>query len=131
MADGVPQHVLDDAGEVVVVNDAARAEPVAEEVSLSFVLAVELLGVDAVDAVEPARECRLCRLDHEVVVVAEQREGMHLPSVCVDGVAQEPEEREPVAGVAEDRAAVDALDPDVEDPVGEPASKRSRHGRPR
>ena len=131
MPDGIPENVVDHAGEIVVVDDRARLEPVAEEVAGALVLPVELLRVDAVDAVEAAREGGLRRRDDEVVVVAEQRQRVHVPRVRVDGVADELEELEAVAPVAEDRAAVDAFDPDVEDAVGEPSSERSGHLLPR
>jgi hypothetical protein len=131
VADRVPQDVLDHVGVVVVADDAARREAVAEEVALPVVLTVELLRVHAVDAVQAAGERRLRCLDDEVVVVPEQRQRMDGPAVRVDGVVQEPEERETIADVAEDRAAVDAFDRDVEDAVWEPASEWSGHPRPR
>jgi hypothetical protein len=125
--DRVPQDVVDHAREIVVADDAAGAEAVAEQVAFAIVLPVETLRVHAVDAVERPRERRLRRLDDEVVVVPEQRQGVDRPVICLDGVAQELQEREAVTAVAEDRAAVHALDPDVEDAVGEPAPERSSH----
>jgi hypothetical protein len=131
VAHGIPEDVFDHARQVRVADHAARSEAVAEEMPLPLVLAVERLRVDAVHPVKRRRQSGLRRLDHQVVVVSEQRQRVDAPAVIVDRVTQEREKREAVAAVAEDRAAVDAFDPDVEDAVGEPSSERPCHGRPR
>jgi len=86
--DCVLEDVLDRPGQVLVVLDEPRREAVAEEVAPAPVAAVERLRVGSVEALQAVREPPELGLDHEVVVVRHQAEGVDAPIVPT-GVARE------------------------------------------
>jgi hypothetical protein len=69
------------------------------------VLGVEGLGVAAVQDLHPGREPRPCRLDDQVVVVAHQAEGVHLPAKALDDELEQGEKEAPILVLQVDGAA--------------------------
>jgi hypothetical protein len=101
--------------------------PLAEEVAVAAVPLVVALGVPAVHAVhEPRQVC--CRsLEQQVVVVPHQAVRTAANAELSTEAVQQPEEPLPVGVVHEERLVRHGTRRHVEDPVGETASRLSRH----
>src|SRR6266851_2646608 len=89
--------------------------------------AVEALGVVTVEELHAVGEILACRVEHEVVVVRHQAEGLTCPFVLVDDECEEAEEVPPVAGVVVFCLIRDTPRSDVKEPIREDRSRNSRH----
>jgi len=115
---------------VLVALDHLRVEAVLEQVADSLVQRIEPLRVDPVDPVKRPRDRLHLALHNHMRVVRHQAVRMgHQPSL-LEEPPQQCHEEPVVVGGAEDQAAVDAANGDVEDPVcGEHPSGNARHFR--
>jgi hypothetical protein len=91
------------------------------------VACIEALGVASVEPLEAGRQLRDRGLDHQVVVVRHEADGMHAPVVLPDHDAEEPEEEAAVVVVAVDRNPSRAARRHVEEAVGEDVSRQPCH----
>jgi hypothetical protein len=92
------------------------------------VLAVEGLGVAAVQELHPGRELGARALDDQVVVVAEQAEGVHAPAETLHAAGEQGEEEQAVVVLQVDVAARDPARTHVVDPVGKQEARHPWHG---
>jgi hypothetical protein len=114
---------------MVVVDDDRRREPVAEEVAVPVVAAVERLSMSAVHPLHPRRERREHALDDEVEVRVEQAPRDDPPLALDDLAGEEAEQEEAISIVTDDRDRVHAEDRHVvRADWREVAARDSRHG---
>jgi hypothetical protein len=113
---------------VVLVADHPRPEAFLEQMSLSAMPAIETLRVQAVQPVHHPRQLLARPFDDQVVMGPEQRPGDEAGSEQIGGLVEEIDERGAVDVVDEDEAAAGASGTRMEEPVGEPATRSTRHG---
>jgi hypothetical protein len=113
---------------VVLVADHPRPEAFLEQMSLSAMPAIETLRVQAVQPVHHPRQLLARPLDDQVVMGSEQRPGEEAGSEQIGGLVEEVDERRAVDIVEKDKAAAGASRARMEYPVGEPATRSTRHG---
>jgi hypothetical protein len=82
------------------------------------------LGVAAVQELHAGGELRACALEHEVVVVAHQAEGVQAPAEPLDRLPEQAEEEAAIVVVQVDQRTRDPAAADVVDPI-----RKQRRGR--
>jgi len=102
---------------MLVSLDHLCVKAVLEQVSDAVVERVEPLRVDAVDPVKRARDCLHRAFHHHVRVVRHETVRMRREPSLLEQPPQQRCEEPVVVCTAEDQAAVDAADGDMEDPV--------------
>jgi hypothetical protein len=112
---------------VVVVDDHACGEAVAEEVSVAVVPVVEAGRVTPVQEVHADRELLPRRLDEEVVVRAHEAEGEDVPAVALDCGEEEQVHRAVVVDVAEEKGVGDGAAVGVVEAVGKLRTRAASH----
>jgi hypothetical protein len=112
---------------VPLVAQHVGGEPLAEEVALAPMAAVEAERVDAVQAFHAVRESLLRGFDDEVVVRSHQAMRVDVPAVLSRGCAEQRQEVQAVEVDDEDVSAACAMRGDVEIAVRELASREPRH----
>ena len=88
---------------------------------------VELLCVPSVQVLNAQGQLRARRLEHEVVVVAHEAEGVDAPGMPRDGRGKDVEKRSPVVAVTVDRTPSDTARGDVEETVRKQRAQGTRH----
>jgi len=125
--DGVVQHVGDCVEQLLLRVDHPGREASAEEVAGALVPVVEPPRVLPVQVLDSRRKPRLRSVEDQMDVIVHQAEGVAVPGVALDGLAEEAEIGDPVVIVTKDRGAVDAARGHVEVAVGKPGSKDAGH----
>jgi hypothetical protein len=127
-ADRVFHHVEANLLELVLVQRPAP-EAVAEDVSPASIFEVEPLGVVAVEDLHAVGEMLARRIEHQVIVVRHQAEGLTRPLGAVDRKGQQAEKVPAVIVVVVDRHLRDPAGGDVKKPVREEGARHPRHRR--
>jgi hypothetical protein len=126
-ADGVVEHVGDRVVVVLLVVDHPGGEARTEERSLAPEAGVVLAGVVALEPLDGRREPLDRPVDDGVVVGRHQAVGVEAEHPAPEALLQEGQEGTEVLGVAEERRRMNRVAGEVEEPVGEPATKDPRH----
>jgi hypothetical protein len=128
---GVGEDVRDGVLVVLVGVEHACLEAGAEEVAVAGVAAVEALRVRAVQPLHAVGEVGARGVDDKVVVRVHEAEGVAVPAVALDRLAQQFEEEDAVVVILEQALGEDGVRGDVEEPVGQQSPEQPRHRQPR
>jgi hypothetical protein len=126
-ADGVVEHVRDRVVVVLLVVDHPGGEARTEERSLAPKAGVVLAGVMALEPLDGRRESLDRPVDDGVVVGRHQAVRVEAEGPAPDALLQESQEGTEVLRVAEERRRINRVGGEVEEAVGEPATKDPRH----
>ncbi len=102
---------------MLLVAHLPQREAVSPEVPAPAVSRVERLGVEPVHSVQRAREQLARAVDHEVIVVRHQAQGVDVELESVDGPPELSEELSPVVAVEVDLSPLDTARRRVPDAV--------------
>jgi hypothetical protein len=112
---------------VLVVFDQVGREPVAEEMTVALVTAVEVLCVAAVEPMHSEREVGLRPAEEEVVVGAHQAIAEAFDVELGEHAAKQPQEHLAIAVVRVERALGDSPGGHMPGPIREQVPRQTRH----